>query len=117
MRKLIFVGAMLIGMVTNSFGLVFQKGITSSVTTVNGQDTDKFQESFVGGYQASVLISGDHDTDLDLYVYDQNGNLVCQSVSNGDDEVCTWNPLWTGPFLIKVKNRGYVYNRYTIIAQ
>lgn len=117
MRKLIFVGAMLFGMVANSFGWVYDKGTTSSVTTVYGNDFDKFQEYFVGGVRASVVISGDGTSDLDLYIYDQNGNLVCQSISNGDDEFCSWSPVWTGPFIIKVKNRGSYSNRYTIIAQ
>lgn len=116
MKKIALV-ALMFGLVSNSFGLVYQKGMTSSTTTVYGKDTDKFVETFVGGYNASVLISGDGDTDLDLYIYDQNGNEVCKSISYGDDEICTWNPIWTGPFMIKVKNRGTYSNRYNIIAQ
>ena len=60
-----------------------------------------------------VFVSGDGDTDLDVYVYDEDGNLVAS-----DDECCeggiAWTPCRIGKFTIKVINRGSVYNCYTI---
>ena len=76
---------------------------------------DEYHTSFVGHEVAEIGLSGDHTTDLDLYVYDQNGNLICQSISSGDTEYCNWTPRWTGPFTIHVVNRGNVYNDYEII--
>src|SRR5215467_5628823 len=83
-------------------------------TNVLAYDTDRYTMSFVAGETARVTVVGDHDTDLDLYVYDENGNEI---VSDTDDtDVCevTWTPRWTGVFIIKVVNRGSVYNNYTI---
>lgn len=61
-----------------------------------------------------VIVNGDGDTDLDLYVYDENGNLMGKDIDYSDYCVVSWTPRWTGPFTIKIKNRGSVYNRYKI---
>ncbi len=74
--------------------------------------TDVYNVTFRGGEPAFLAISGDGDTDLDLYVYDQNGNLICASNGPGDDEACRWYPRWTGPFIVRVRNLGGVYNQY-----
>ncbi len=72
--------------------------------------------TFEGGKLAEVLISGDGDTDLDLYVYDANNNLITSSTSNGDDEYVAFLPYRTSPFRIVVKNLGTVYNDYLFIT-
>ncbi len=71
---------------------------------------------FVGGRYAEVAAVGDGDTDLDLYIYDGNGNLVCSDTDLTDRTYCGWTPRWTGPFNIKIVNRGGVYNRYTMVT-
>jgi hypothetical protein len=71
-----------------------------------------YRVTFRGGEIASVAISGDGDTDLDLYVYDQFGNLIGVDNDYTDDCIVTWIPRWTGPFIIEVVNRGPVYNEY-----
>ena len=81
---------------------------------VEAHSSDTYDYVFYGNQDAVATISGDGDTDLDLYVYDENWNEVCHSTSNGDDEVCTWNPRWTGTFKIVVKNLGNIFNRYHI---
>ena len=51
--------------------------------------------------------------DFDLYVYDENGNLVQQDVSTSSDALCLITPRWTGPFRLMVKSaRGF--SRYNI---
>ena len=59
-----------------------------------------------------VTVIGDGDTDLDLYVYDENGNLIDKDVDYSDDCVVSFVPKWTGVFTIKIMNRGNVYNNY-----
>jgi hypothetical protein len=88
-------------------------GPKSGRTVVKGGFTDQFVMKFEGGEPAAVQISGDGDSTLDLYVYDENGNRVCAAVGRGDDAVCRWNPKWTGPFTVRVVNRG-VANEYSI---
>ncbi|MFT3956499.1 MAG: hypothetical protein QM722_19585 [Piscinibacter sp.] len=70
---------------------------------------------FVGGERAKVYVRGDGDSDLDLYVYDESGNLICKDESRGDEMTCTWTPRWTGMFRIRVLNRGIV-NQYSIVT-
>ena len=41
-----------------------------------------------------------------VYLCRENGNLICRSTRYGDDEFCRWNPRWTGPFRIQVRNLG-----------
>lgn len=78
--------------------------------------SDTYEISFRGGEEALVIVSGDGDTDLDLYVYDENGNLIDSDTDGTDDCVCTFTPRWTGKFRIKIKNYGRVYNKYVLIT-
>lgn len=84
-------------------------------TVVKGGQTDVIAVTLVGGEQALIAISGDGDSDLDLYVMDENGNQVCRSVSNGDDEYCRFTPKWSGKFNVRIKNNGKVDNKYQLM--
>ena len=77
---------------------------------------DNFSVSFVKGSLAEVGLSGDGDTDLDLYVYDSNGHLIASDTDYTDDCYVSWVPAWTGRYTIKVVNRGRVANRYVLIT-
>jgi hypothetical protein len=81
---------------------------------VRAYDTNTHVVRFEGGKPAMVVVRGDGDTDLDLYVYDETGRLVGQDVDPTDFCLVTWTPRWTGTFTIRVVNLGDVYNRYTI---
>ncbi len=67
-----------------------------------------------GGELTRLLVDG--DTDLDVYVYDENGNLIGKDEDPADTCVATWFPRSTGEFTIRVVNRGSVSNRYIIIV-
>ena len=83
---------------------------------VNGNSTDTYQISFIANVLAEILVSGDGDTDLDLYVYDSNGNLIASDTDYTDDCYVCWVPAWTGRFIVKIVNRGPVYNNYVILT-
>lgn len=89
-------------------------GSSYNSTSVNGNGTDVYTVSFIAGQTAVVTVVGDGDTDLDLYVYDSNGNLIVKDDDYTDNCIVSWTPKWTGKFKIKVVNRGPVYNRYII---
>jgi hypothetical protein len=65
---------------------------------------------------AEIAVSGDGDTDLDLYVYDENGNCIVSDTDYTDDCYVRFCPRWTGRFRIKIVNRGGVYNKYAIVT-
>lgn len=72
--------------------------------------------TYKSGVLAEIFISGDGDTDLDLYVYDENGNLIGKDDDYSDDCYVRWYPKWSGTFIIKVVNRGRVYNDYYLVT-
>jgi hypothetical protein len=80
-------------------------------TVVLSKVTDVYRIRFRGGQLAEVAIAGDGDSDLDLYVYDEFGNLMCRAVSRSDHELCQWFPRRDALFTIRVLNLG-VANYY-----
>lgn len=82
--------------------------------SIEAYQTITYNASFYGNALARVGIIGDGDTDLDLYVYDENGNLIASDTAAGDRCYVSWVPKWTGRFIIKVVNRGSVYNDFRL---
>ena len=89
-------------------------GPKGGVYAVRAKATDSFEIKFWSNELAEVCVSGDGDTDLDLYVYDEKGNLIGSDTDYSDDCVVRWVPAWTGKFIIKVVNRGMLYNEYAL---
>ncbi len=65
---------------------------------------------------ARVAVIGDGDTDLDLLVYDENGNLIASDTDYTDKCLVEFAPRWTGTFLVRVVNNGYVHNNYLLLT-
>ncbi len=91
-------------------------GPKRTVEVVEPLATDQYKITFRGGEVARAAVSGDGDTRLDLFVYDENGNLVTSQVGPGDDCLASWVPRWTGVFVLRVINRGRLPNRYVIVT-
>ena len=89
-------------------------GPRANTTRVNARATDVYTISFRGWETARITVAGDGDTDLDLYVYDEFGNLIAKDDDNTDYCVVSWTPRFTGPFTVRVVNRGGVYNQYRL---
>ena len=81
---------------------------------VEANSTDVFNITFKGGELARVFVEGDGDTDLDLYVYDSEGNLIDSDVHTSDVCLVRWTPSRTQTFRIEVRNLGSVWNAYEI---
>ncbi len=65
-----------------------------------------YQWYFDGNRLAEVGVASLDGADLDLYIYDQNGNLITYDESYGRDAYCSWRPRWTGLFTIYIKNNA-----------
>jgi len=89
-------------------------GASSATRVIAGRDTHTFTRSFYGGETARVIVRGDGDSDLDLFIYDEFGNLVAKDDDDTDYCVCTWVPRRTGRFTIRVVNVGRAANLYCI---
>ena len=83
---------------------------------VNARSYTYYYCQFWANEIAEIAVSGDGDTDLDLYVYDENGNLIDSDTDYSDDCYVSFVPAWTGTFAIKIVNRGGVYNNYVIVT-
>jgi hypothetical protein len=81
---------------------------------VRARSTNVYHMTFVGREWEVLILSGDGGTDLDLYVYDENGNLVAKDDDYTDECVVRFIPRWTGDFTVKIVNRGGRANRYTL---
>ncbi|MEZ0609436.1 hypothetical protein ACAW74_13010 [Fibrella sp. WM1] len=71
---------------------------------------------FEGNALAEVVIIGDGDCDLDLYVYDENGNLIAKDDDNTDRCYVSFVPSRQSSFRIRVVNRGNVYANYVLMS-
>lgn len=89
-------------------------GPSRDYSAVGANSYTDYTASFIANELAEILVSGDGDTDLDLYVYDSNGNLIASDTDYSDDCYVRWVPAWTGRYTIRIVNRGRVYNRFVI---
>lgn len=96
-------------------GAVGGPGIHCDRVLAGYTDTYTNQWTFRGGEPAEMIVEGDGDTDLDCWVYDENGNLISSDTDLTDLCVMAWQPRWTGPFSLKVENFGSVWNGYCIL--
>ncbi len=83
-------------------------------TSVEAYDVDNYDIRFRGGEMARIVVSGDGDTDLDVFVYDADENLVASDVDPTDYCVVSWRPRRSATYRVEVHNLGDVYNIYTI---
>lgn len=83
---------------------------------VFGKSTQDFTVYLYEGH-TDVIISGDGSTDLDLFVYDGDGNRFASAGNSDDEKVCLSNIYRRGNFTIRVVNRGYYANDYQLIIK
>lgn len=69
---------------------------------------------FEGGERAEVTIEGDGDCDLDLYVYNPEGELVAKDDDYMDYCVVSWVPDYRKSYRIVVRNRSDNYAYYEL---
>jgi hypothetical protein len=72
---------------------------------------------FEGGEPAVVLVIGDGDGDLDLWVHDENtGGLIGDDTDDTSECIVAWTPRYTGPFTIRIANVGAFAERYVVVV-
>jgi len=91
-------------------------GPRRQIDRVAALSTITYRVDFRANELAEIAVIGDGDTDLDLYVYDANGNLVAYDEDYTDRCYVSFVPRYTLPFIIRVVNRGRVYNQFVIMT-
>jgi hypothetical protein len=83
---------------------------------VGAYSSRTFTVTLRGGEATSIGVSGDGDTDLDLYVYDALGNLIAADDDSTDECRARIIVYRTGSFTIKVVNHGALPNEFDVWA-
>ncbi|KAA6336100.1 hypothetical protein EZS27_015727 [termite gut metagenome] len=91
-------------------------GPGKTFTRVYGGATDTYEIQVYGGELFEIAVSGDGDTDLDLYVYGAKGKLIGTDDDYSDDCYLRLYPELSGYYVVKVVNRGRVYNDYVLVT-
>lgn len=78
--------------------------------------THIIKERFAARRVAQITLIGDGDTNLDMVVLDQNGNVICKDKSYSDKLRCRFTPKWTGTFAIGIRNQGRIRNTYVLLT-
>lgn len=91
-------------------------GAVSWVRDISARSSVSYRMNPRGGYLWNVTAVGDGDTDVDLFIYDQNGNLVCQDTRVYTRASCSITPAWTGPFTVRISNLGGVWTRTLVMS-
>jgi hypothetical protein len=87
------------------------------VNVVRPGTTDVLKARIVAGGWVTIAVSGDGDTDLDLYVYDPNGRLVGHDDGPTDDCGVRFYASYTAKYTVKVVNRSSFFsNKYVIVV-
>lgn len=76
--------------------------------------TDVYTVTVIGGRAAKVEVKAAMRGDLDLFIYDSQGQLVTWDVRPSENAKAKWYPSRTGTYLIAIRNLGHLYNPYTL---
>jgi len=84
-------------------------------SVISGYSSEYFYYNAQPGEAFDIIISGDGDSDLDLYVRGPGDNVVCRSIGVTDDEFCHVYSRFGGRYSVQVKNRGDLPNLYSLV--
>jgi hypothetical protein len=87
------------------------------VDRVEAYSTDVWNLRLPAGELSFITVDGDGDTDLDAYLYDENGNLIDSDTDLTDYCIVQVTPKWSGSFRLEIKNLGRVWNEYVLTLE
>jgi len=77
---------------------------TYIMDSLRDDETDSFTVNLKTGSEYKLFGVCDTDCgDIEMWLYDENGNEIDKDVSDDDVPVVEVNPSWTGEFRIKIK--------------
>lgn len=97
------------------------KGVSTgpvfNISSLGAEKTDVYQPfPFDGGAYAEVYVEGGKGSDLNLYVFDPEGRLVCSDTDTSEVAYCGWRPAESAEFTVKVENKGAATDRYSLMT-
>jgi hypothetical protein len=101
----------------NEAGKGVATGQVYSISTIRDGGTDTYDPlPFRGGEYAEVYVESRDGSDLNVYIYDAQGRLVCSDTDISAISYCGWRPADSGSFTIEVKNRGQGGAGYSLMT-
>ena len=89
----------------------------NSTHRVEANSTNRHTMFLRSGQRATINITGDGDTDLDIYVFDPSGTEVARDISTDDRETVSFTANRTGNYRVEIRNLGNVWNRYQMFRR
>ena len=71
---------------------------------------------FSGGEMAAVYVEGVGKGDIDLFVYDEDENLICVDTDTADAGLCKWIPEDDGVFILRINDTSPVQREYVLLT-
>jgi hypothetical protein len=99
-----------LGILTGSYMVQVEQGFFR----LEGRKDSVHKMSVKAGQNVTVLVNGDESTDLDVWVYDTDGDLVGAGEEEGDQEEVHFKAKQTGIYTIRVSNLGQKINTYQL---
>lgn len=91
-------------------------GVKQWASRIGSGYTDVWEIAFEGSAPAEVAIIGDGQSNLDMVLTDENGNVLCFESSPDDQAYCDFVPAWDGNFYVSVENTGNDRNTYYLVT-
>ena len=91
-------------------------GASSWPSSLPAGQTDVWEVPFYATSDAEIAVLGDGDTNLDIQITDENGNVICRDVSWSASLSCNFAPAQNGYFYVTVQNLGQVQNSYHLLT-
>lgn len=71
---------------------------------------------FEGGAYAEVYVEAAPGTDINIFVRDADGNVVCEDRNTSFVAYCGWTPSQDGSFTLTVENRSTAPTEYSLMT-
>lgn len=91
-------------------------GAMSWVRDIPASSDVTYRLAAYGGYVWNIVAAGDGDTDVDMEIRDENGNLICRDIAPYSRASCRFTPAWNGYFSVRIINLGPVWTRTLIMS-
>jgi hypothetical protein len=80
-------------------------------------DVMNYPVTLVADVEYMIMACGERTArDVDIYLYDENGNLIDRDRLEDNKPIVHVTPIWTGPFIIQVKMYAASRSSYFTLA-
>ena len=97
--------------------IVRNSDVQVETAIVASEDIAYYTYHATEGVEAIITVVGDGSSDIDLYIFDLDCNLITSNRGESDICVCRWVSTATCDYYVAIKNWGSTSNKCTMTAQ